>query len=181
MRSDPTLSRLAVRSMHFTAATAVTCAMLLAAPDNARASGSDCTAVQIAVALQSKTPFHATVTKVPTQAGAFATEKDESVWIGNKMYLTLGKSWHGAPMSPDNAITGVTGGNLPFSACERLADESIGGQATSVYAAKMGSGEHVKLYISTKSGLILRDIVDEEFMIVTADFDYANVRAPAMR
>jgi hypothetical protein len=163
----------------FTAA-AVTGTLLLAAPDGARAADSDCKAVQAAVALQSKTPFHATVTNSPARAGTVPVGKSDMIWIDDTLYLSMGGRWVGGPMPPDRALVGVTGGNLPFGECKRLSDATVSGQPTSVYSATMQSGEHVQLFISTTSGLLLRDTLDLQVMKVTADFDYTNVRAPAL-
>jgi hypothetical protein len=137
------------------------------------ATGADCGAVQAAVALQSKTPFHATISR----AGAPA---NEAIWVNNTMYTKMSGNWLPSPMPPENALSGVTGGVTHFSACRRLADDPIKGEPMAVYAAKMESGEAVELWISTKSGLLVRDVVDVQGIKVTADFDYANVRAPAV-
>jgi hypothetical protein len=153
--------------------------LLLAASYTGRAAESACKAVQAAVELQSKAPFHATVTGTPTRAGTPAAAKSEMIWIGNTLYLSMGGRWVGGPMPPERALVGVTGGNLPFSDCARLPDATVSGQPTSVFSAKMQSGESVQLFISA-SGQLLRDILDQHVMTVTVDFEYANVRAPAL-
>jgi hypothetical protein len=136
---------------------------------------ADCAPVQAAVALQSKTPFHAVVGR----AGSTATNED--IWTGSIMYTKMSGDWLPAPMAPENALSGVTGGVTHFSACRRLADDAIRGEPMAVYAAKMESGEQVQLWISAKSGLPVRDVVDVQGIKVSADFDYANVRAPVVR
>jgi hypothetical protein len=136
---------------------------------------ADCAPVQAAVALQSKTPFHAVVGRT----GSTAT--DEAIWTGGMMYTKMSGGWLPAPMAPENALSGVTGGVTHFSACRRLADDAIRGEPMAVYAAKMESGEPVQLWISAKSGLLVRDVVDLQPIKVTADFDYRNVRAPVVR
>lgn len=156
-----------------------TAALLIAAPYMAQAADSACKAVQAAVALQSKTPFHATVTGTPTRPGGPAASKSEMIWIDNTLYLSMGGRWVGGPMPPERALVGVTGGNLPFGDCTRLPDATIAGQSTSVYSAKMQSGELAQLFISA-SGQLLRDILDQHVMTVTVDFEYANVRAPTL-
>lgn len=153
--------------------------VVFALPSRASAGRADCAAVQAAVVLQSKTPFHAVITKAPTKAGAFPTSADEAIWAGNTFYMKLSSSWLKTPMTADGVLQGVTGGIAHFSGCRRLADEVIRGEATAVYAAKMESGEQAQLWISAKTGLLLREVVDEDIMKVTAEFDYANVHAPA--
>lgn len=78
--------------------TAVICGFLLATPHRARASAADCSAAMSAATLQSKTPFHATITVTPTTPGAFPIEHHEEIWVGNKMYTLLGdKRWLSDP------------------------------------------------------------------------------------
>jgi hypothetical protein len=136
---------------------------------------ADCTPVQSAVALQSKTPFHAVIGRTGSKA------TDEAIWTASVMYTKMSGGWLPAPMAPENALSGVTGGVTHFSECRRLADDAIRGEPMTVYAAKMESGEPVQLWISAKSGLLVRDVVDLQPIKVTADFDYANVRAPVVR
>ena len=152
---------------------------LLAASFTGRAAESACKAVQAAVELQSKTPFHATVSGTPTRAGAPAAAKTEMIWINNTLYLSLGGRWVGGPMPPERALVGVTGGNLPFSDCAPLPAASGTGQPMSVYSAKMQSGESVQIFISP-SGQLLREILDLHVTTVTVDFEYGNVRAPEL-
>jgi|SRR5580704_4594611 hypothetical protein len=136
---------------------------------------ADCGPVQAAVALQSKTPFHAVVGRTGSKA------TDEDIWTGGIMYTKMSGGWLPARMAPENALSGVTGGVTHFSECRRLADDAIRGEPMTVYAAKMESGEQVQLWISAKSGLLARDVVDVQGIKVSADFDYANVRAPVVR
>jgi hypothetical protein len=135
---------------------------------------ADCAPVQAAVALQSKTPFHAVIGRTGSKA------TDEAIWTGGVMYTKLSGGWLPARMAPENALSGVTGGVTHFSECRRLADDAIHGEPMAVYAAKMESGEPVQLWISAKNGLLVRDVVDLQVMKVIADFDYVNVRAPVV-
>ena len=150
-------------------------------PDRAAGGGSDCTSVRAAVALLSKTPFHARITKTAARPGQFPTSTDEAFWAGNKLYVKLGGSpWLSSQISADNVLGSVTGGVAHFSDCRRLSDGAVRGEPTAVYAATMESGEQTQLFISAKSGLMLRDVLDEkDVMTVTTDFDFTNVRAPA--
>ncbi len=102
------------------------------------------------------------------------------VWIDNKLYMQMGGRWVGGPMPPERALVGVTGGNLPFSECKPLPAATISGQATNVYSAVMQSGEHAQLFISVTSGQLLRETLNVNMIIVTVDFEYTNVRAPAL-
>jgi hypothetical protein len=157
--------------------TSVTGSLLLAISVSSRAADAGCSAVRAAVALQSKTPFHATVSSV--QKTSTAAAKNEMVWIDNTLYMQMGGRWVGGPMPPERALVGVTGGNLPFSECKQLPVAIISGQATTVYSAVMQSGEHVSLFLST-SGQLLREVLDVMGTNVTVDFEYANVRAPTL-
>ncbi len=155
----------------------IACCFLVVAPVSSRAADTACAAVRAAVALQSKTPFHATVSSAKTDSAAGA--KNEMVWIDSTLYMQMGGRWVGGPMPPERALVGVTGGNLPFSECKLLPGATISGQITIVYSAVMQSGEHVQLFLST-TGQLVREILDVMGMIVTVDFDYANVRAPTL-
>lgn len=145
-----------------------------------QAAGAECAAVRAAVALQSKTPFHAIVSNSSTPSSTTAAAKNDMIWVNNTLYMQMGGRWLGSPMPPERALMGVTGGNLPFSECKQLPSATIAGQAATVYSAKMQSGEQVQLFISATSGQLLREILDEKIMNVTVDFDYSNVRAPAL-
>jgi hypothetical protein len=158
----------------------VTGSFLLAMSVSSQAADSGCAAVRAAVALQSKSPFHATVSSASAQGASTPAAKSEMVWIDNTLYLQMGGRWVGGPMPPERALVGVTGGNLPFSECKQLAGATISGQATTVYSAVMQSGEHVQLFISSSSGQLLRETLDVRMTNVTVDFEYTNVRAPAL-
>lgn len=181
MHADSSLRRPVVRAVHLAAATAVTCAVLLAAPRHAQAAGAGCAALKAAATLQSKTPFHATYTVAPKTAGAFPTEHQEEVWINGTMYLTLGdKSWHRSPM-PDNPMDSFAGPIDGFSQCQPLPAMTIRGEATAGYGVKLESGRTAQIWISPKSGLPVHEIFDQDILLATMDFDYANVKAPAMQ
>jgi hypothetical protein len=166
-----------IKAIHVAAA--AVCA-LCSLTTQARAAGSDCAPVQGAVTLQSKTPFHAVVRKVASRTEASPASADQAIWIGGVLYTQMADRWLPARVAPENVLSGVTGGVTNFSACRRLTDDAIRGEPTAVYAAKMESGQAVQLWISSKSGLLLREVVDEDIMKVSADFDYANVRAPVV-
>lgn len=156
--------------------------MAMSAPAPARAPSADCTAAKKAATLQSKTPFHATYLVEPTSPGAFPTEHHEEIWVGNKMYTLLlkDKRWVNAPVT-QNPMGGFTGPITGFSDCRALPAQSIRGEMAAGYDLKMESGRRAKIYISPKSGLLVRDLVDQDILLVTLDFDYANVRAPAAK
>jgi hypothetical protein len=149
-------------------------------PHRTTGGGADCAPVQAAVTLLYKTPFHALITKTATRPGQFPTSTDEAVWAGNKLSVKVGASpWVRTAVSADDVLGSVTGEAAQYSECRRLSDSVVRGEPAAVYAAKKQSGEPVQLFISAKSGLIIRDVIDEDIMKVTADFDFANVRAPA--
>lgn len=181
MYSDPSIPRLAVRAGHFATATTAMCTLLLASPSRARASDAGCTALMTAAKLQAKTPFHATYTVAPKTSGAFPTEHQEEIWINGTMYLTLGdKSWHRSPM-PENPMESFASPIEGFSQCHPLPAMSIRGEATTGYGVTPESGRTAQIWISSKSGLPVHEIFDQDILLVTMDFDYANVRAPVLK
>jgi len=178
MNTNPTHSRSALLPRYAAAAIAVACAMLLAVPRKALATAADCTAPKAAATLQSKTPFHAMYVVTATQPGAFPTEHHEEIWVGNKMYTLLAdKRWLSVPKT-QNPMGGFTGPISGFSDCRSVPAASIRGETATGYDVKLESGRRATLWISPKSGLPVRDLVDQDILMVTLDFDYANVRAP---
>ncbi len=157
------------------------CSMTMSAPAIAHAGAADCTALMTAARLQAKTPFHAVYTVTPTTPGAFPTEHHEEIWVDKKMYTLLAdKRWLNAPVT-ENPMGGFTGPIQGFSDCRPLPSMSIRGETAAGYDIKMESGRRAKIWISPKSGLPVHDVVDQDILLVTLEFDYANVRAPAMK
>jgi hypothetical protein len=167
------------KSTHLVALAVAVFVIALGTPSPARGSAADCTAAKAAATLQSKTPFHAIFVVTPTTPGAFPTEHHEEIWVDNKMYTLLSdKRWLSAAV-PSNPMRGFTGPIPGFSDCRPVPSASIRGETAAGYDIKMESGRRAKLWISPKSGLPIRDVVDQDILLVTLDFDYANVRAPA--
>ena len=178
---DSRAPRRIATTAHLAAFTACICALMLALPTEARATAADCTAPRSAATLQSKTPFHATYVVTATQPGSFPTEHHEEVWVGNTMYTLLAdKRWMHVPKT-QNPMEGFTGPISGFSDCRAVPAVSIGGEMAMGYDLRMESGRRAKLYISPKSGLPVRDLIDQSILLVTLDFDYANVRAPVAK
>lgn len=167
------------KATHLVALAVVVFGIALGTPSPARASAADCTLAMKAATLQSKTSFHATFTVTATTPGAFPTEHHEEIWVDNKMYTMLAdKRWLSAPVK-ENPMGGFTGSISGFSECRPLPAMSIRGETTTGYDVKMESGRRTKIWISPTSGLPVHDVVDQDILLVTLDFDYANVRAPA--
>jgi hypothetical protein len=168
------------RQARMALATIAVSAAMLVLTSQARAAASDCAPVQAAVALLYKTPFHVKMTKAATRTGAFPTSADEAVWAGGRLYMKLSdKRWLNTQVAPDNVLGSLTGSVSNYRTCRRLGDDAVHGEATAVYAATMESGTQAQLWVSTKSGLLLRDVLDQDIVKVTAEFDFANIRAPA--
>lgn len=169
------------KTTQFVALAVVVVGIALGTPDSARAGAAGCAAATKAATLQSKTPFHAMYTVTPTTPGAFPTEHHEEIWVDKKMYTLLAdKRWLNAPVT-ENPMGGFTGPIQGFSDCRPLPSMSIRGETAAGYDIKMESGRRAKIWISPKSGLPVHDVVDQDILLVTLEFDYANVRAPAMK
>jgi len=180
MRTHCSVTHQISKAAHVAALTVAICTMVIIIPGSARASAADCSAAKAAATLQSKTPFHATYTVTPTTPGAFPTEHHEEIWVGNKKYTLLAdKRWLKASVT-ENPMGGFTGPIQGFSDCRPLPAMSIRGETAAGYDIKMESGRRTKIWISPKSGLPVHDVVDQDILLVTLDFDYTNVRAPAM-
>ena len=173
------MSRIEREGWRIAAAAVIAGASLIALPSQSRATGADCSAPMAAATLQSKTPFHATYVVTPTTPDAFPTEHHEEIWVGNTMYTLLkDKRWMHVPVK-SNPMEGFTGPIDGFSQCQSLPAASIRGETAAGYSVKMESGRNAKIWISPKSGLPVRDVIDQDILLATLDFDYANVRAPA--
>ena len=179
MRIEHSANKRSAKATQLAALTVAVYTMAMSAPVSARASAADCTAAIRAATLQSETPFHATITVTPTTPGAFPIEHHEEIWVGNKMYTLLGdKRWMSASV-PQNPMGGFTGPISGFKDCHSVPSASIRGEMATGYDVKMESGRRVKIWISPKSGLPVRDVVDQDILLATLEFAYANVRAPA--
>ena len=178
MINDRRPSRRIVAAAQSTALGVAVSAVLLMVPAEARATVVNCTAPMAAATLQSKTPFHATYVVAAKTPGAFPTEHHEEIWVGNKMYTLLAdKRWQSTTVA-QNPMRGFTGPISGFSDCQSVAAASIRGESATGDDVKMESGRRVKMWISPKSGLPMREIVDQDILLATLDFDYANVSAP---
>ena len=150
----------------------------LGTPVPARAGFERCTAVTKAATLQSKTPFHATYEVTPVTPGAFPTEHHEETWVGNTMYTKLGDGRWMHVVVTANPMGGFTGPLDGFSDCKPLPAMTIRGESAAGYDIRMESGRRAKIWISPKSGLPVHDIIDQDILLVTLDFDYTNVKPP---
>lgn len=164
------------------AAVVVSGALLIALPSRSHAAaGADCSALMAAARKQSQTPFHATFVMTPMVAGAFEPETHQEIWVNKKMYTLLpGPRWVFARV-PDDPMGGVNGPINGFMSCHPIPAASIRGETTTGYAVTLESRQKAQMWISPKTGLLVRDVVDQDPARVTFDFDYANVRAPAVK
>lgn len=95
------------------------------------------------------------------------------------MYTGLGDGrWMHVPVA-NNPMGAFTGPLTGFSDCHPLPAASIGGEMATGYDLRMESGRRTKIWISPKSGLPVRFIVDQDILLATIDVDYAKVKAPA--
>jgi hypothetical protein len=167
------------KTTQFVALAVVVVGIALGTPDSARAGAAGCAAATKAATLQSKTPFHATYTVTPATPGAFPTEHHEEIWVDKTMYTKLGDGRWAHALVTNNPMGGFTGPLNGFSDCRPLPAASIRGETATGYDFKMESGRRTKIWISPRSGLPVREIVDQDILLATLDFDYANVKAPA--
>lgn len=178
MFSESYVSRSIVVATQLAVLAATTCIATITVFDEAHATAADCRAAKAAAALQSKTPFHAAYVITATQPGAFPTEHHEEIWVGNKMYTLLADKRWLSVRTTENPMGGFTGPISGYSDCRPLPSASIRGEVTTGYDLRMESGRRAKIYLSPKSGLPVRDLVDQDILLVTLDFDYENVKAP---
>lgn len=153
----------------------------------AAASADDCDLATSAAIAQAKVP-HATthVTTIPGET----TTRAEMIFTADKAYLHTDGAWRSMDYSPEKQIDMINGARKRAEqakqTCEKGASESVKGEPATLlvmHTEANGKKSEARIWISDKSGLLLKSeihIDDASYVtIVTDDFRYVNIAAPA--
>jgi hypothetical protein len=151
------------------------------------ARADDCDLATSAAIAQAKVPHAAT--HMTSIAGAAPT-RAEMIFTADKAYLQKDGAWHSMSYSPQARIDRInavkTGAEKPKQTCQKAGSETIKGEAATVlviHTDASGKKSDARVWISDKTGLLLKSEVrldgGNEVAIVTDDFRYDNIEAPA--
>jgi hypothetical protein len=153
----------------------------------ARADDAACQAVLQAVLKQAAVPVHQKVT-VESAAAPGKPMQNEMIRLGDTLYMLVGGRWMARPYdaakAADDARQAMTKAE---HSCTRVRSEALDSQPVELYSVQSKTatgGSDSQIWISTASGLPLRQIVTmlEQGTVKLKHevrSDYANVRAPA--
>jgi len=155
--------------------------VLLATP---LAHAQDCLAIVKASSLaQVKVP-HADV-HVTTTPGQ-PPQRIEMVFKNDKAYTLIDGAWSSMPFSVKDQIEMINSSTdraAKSSTCQRIGSESVNGESATVFASHgeaRGKATDARMWLSDKTGLPLKSEVRlANGMVMTDDFRYTNVEAPA--
>lgn len=163
------------------AVSAIACTLLagiaLALP--AHAANTSCDAVLDAGIKQVQTPHHVHSSS-KTSSGKVTSS--DAIFVGGVEYLRVGDgNWRRSSMTPKEMLQGAQEKRKQSSAdtCRILGDETIAGQAATLYEFRPDGGVASKIWISKSSGLPLRQTLDLGGTLMDVSSDYNNVQAPA--
>jgi hypothetical protein len=130
-----------------------------------------------------------------TPTHIYSTEKGgkgrstETIFVDGASYVFRNGGWRKSPMTPKDLL-GQLETNLKTTTaftCQRLPDESVAGEAATVYRSHMenqGVKSDAQIWISKSSGLVLKQEEDlddgaGDRRHLSLRYEYTNVRAPA--
>ena len=143
----------------------------------APARADDCAAMLNASIAVAKTPYSATVVKTGAMSGT-----DQVIYTGKVMYVQTRGVWHGLVMTPDEIVAEAKEKDKVKHSCERLGDESVGGEAATLYAMHTDTeAGHVdsRIWISKLRGLLLKSEIHLQNATMVETFKYGAVTPPA--
>jgi hypothetical protein len=146
------------------------------------ASADDCDAVMTATLAQMNIPYRATIS-FSNLNGKPATS--EMIYAGGKIYVQLNGAWQVSPMTVQEMTDQMkTNYKTSKHSCQHVGDDSVGGQATSVYTASFQSPHSHsdnRIWISRSRGMLLKTSahIIEGNQTMTTIYKYDNIRPPA--
>jgi len=164
-------------------------AVLLATPQ-IRAQASSCATVHSASLKMEATPYHMyfvdSAKAVEAENGG-KPKTGEAISVGGAMYLLSHGKWVKSPLSLADMNAERDKHDWTKDTCTHLRDESVSGEAASVWRAHVVtemSAVDTDMWISKSRGLVLKansavDVGGGQKNHTSARYDYTNVRAPA--
>ncbi len=146
------------------------------------ARADDCTAAMAALRAGVQKPYSSTVTM--TGMGSMPDNISHIVMTGSKMYMQLHGKWSVVPMTTKEMLATMDDqAKTAKTTCVRKGDDSVGGQATAVYAVNVvnkGVTSDSTIWISKASGLPAKSQIRMAGgQTITSLFDYEHVQPPA--
>lgn len=155
------------------------CALTVGAGTNAFAEADACNPIVDAMAKQAITPYHRYQTTTAADKSGKSRES-ESINTATMHYLKFGGKWSARPYDgKKNAADIVESMNSNKTTCSRVGEESVDGQAATLYRAHNPGMPDNQIWVSTSSGLPLRQVADTGVEHMEMRYDYTNVQAPA--
>jgi hypothetical protein len=145
------------------------------------AHADDCVTVMTALA-QMSVPYRASVSFSNLNGKPAMTE---TIFAGGKIYVQLNGAWHVSPITAQKMVDRMKKNYTASKhACRRVGDETVGGQAASVYVASFQSPRSHsdnRIWISRSRGVLLKTWarIDEGNQTMTSTYEYDNIQPPA--
>jgi hypothetical protein len=158
-------------------AASITACLSLAA---VTARADDCATLMSATIASAHKSYSATST---TSGGGAPTRVGHSVSTGGKLFVEMNARWVLSKMTMSDMANEMRAeiGTAKMS-CHRLGEETVGGEATTVYSSHVNNHGNVsdnRLWISKATGLPLKTEVKlQNGMQIVTVFDYAHSQAP---
>lgn len=137
----------------------------------------DCATVLSATTVTAKTPYSATIVKSGAQTGT-----DQVIYDGKVMYVQTHGKWIGIAMTPDEIADEAKEKDKVKHSCQRVGDESVGGEAATIYATHTDTeAGHLdsRIWISKSRGVALKSEVHLNSATMVETFKYGPVSPPA--
>ena len=145
----------------------------------AHAANTSCDAVLDAGIKQVQTPHHVHSSRKTLDGKVTSSE---AIFIGGVEYLRVGDgNWRRSAMTAAEMLQGARDKRKQSSAdtCRNLGDQTVDGQAATLYEFHPDGGAGSQIWISKSSGLPLRQTIDLGGTVMDGRTDYTNVQAPA--
>ena len=145
------------------------------------ARADDCDAVMTATLTQMNIPYRATIS-FSNLNGKPATS--EMIYAGGKIYVQMNGAWQLSPMTVQEMTDQMkTNYKTSKHSCQHVGDDSVGGQAASVYTANFQSPRSHsdnRIWISRSRGVLLKTWahITEGNQAMTTIYEYDNIQPP---
>jgi hypothetical protein len=147
------------------------------------AHADDCDTMMTATLAQMQVPYRATISFSNLNG---KPTKSEMVYAGGKIYVQLNGAWQVSPMTVQEMTDHMkTNYKTSKHSCQHVGDDSVGGQAASVYTASFQSPlshSDNRIWISRSRGVLLKTWahIIEGNQTMTTIYEYDNIQPPAV-
>jgi len=142
----------------------------------AGAEDSNCKLLYDAAVSQARTPSHI----YTTMTGSSGNLSTETISTNDAIYMKMGNQWKKNRYSPQEEAKEAAERGRSYSSCQHLGDETVNGEAASIYSEVNQDSEMAgKVWISKKRGLPLKADLTVGGRHISIRYDYDNIRPPA--